>query len=68
MDNLKVTRNLKVRPEILTKNFFKNLASPDLARYLGKHVWGDLITGSVKSDIVEEAIKRLKNEVPHDRQ
>ena len=53
--------------EKLTKDFLKKVTSPDLAHYLGKHVWGDLVTGSVKSDIVGEVIKRLQNEVAHDR-
>ena len=52
--------NLKATPEILTNYFFKEMTSPALARHLKEHIWQDLEAGSTQSDLIEEAIKRLR--------
>ena len=48
--------------KIMNKNFFKTISDSALARYLKKHVWGDLKPGYLQSDIVEEVLKRLEKE------
>ena len=48
--------------ETLTKNTLKEMSSPVLASQLKEHVWGDMDGETVESDIVEEAINRLKKE------
>lgn len=45
--------------ETLTKNYIREMSSPDLARQVTRYIWGGLVAGSMQSDLVEEAVKRL---------
>lgn len=45
----------------ITKNSLQAMPSGELARYLKEKVWDDLASGSVESDVVEAAFKRLEN-------
>ena len=52
----------KIMDKKLTKDFFKKTTSSILASFLGEFVWGMLVSGSRKSDLVEEVIHRLKKD------
>ena len=55
--------NKKMDENIMNKNFFKTISNSALADYLGKFIWGSLRVGSPQSDLLEEAIKRLKKDI-----
>jgi hypothetical protein len=52
----------KIIDKKLTKEYFKKISSPRLAGFLAEFVWGMMMSGSRKSDLVEEVINRLKKD------